>query len=431
MERDQSPVTRDSGLRTQDSGLRTQDCTFSSRCQLPGQQAFDVGAGGSEALLAAFGTHRETLRVHEFDICYAEKLLGLKVFELRGRKSVLTPAGQVLYHRGKALVEDAGRLELTAHELAKGWEPEVRLAVEIVFPTWLLLECVDAFALERADTRLELYETVLGGNEELLVGRKVDLAIAPRVPEGHAGDLLMPVHFVCVAAPSHPLHRFGRDIAPEELRAHRNIVIRDTAVNRTPSGSWLTVSHKATSIRAAVMGLGYAWYPEESVRQELDSGTLKMVPLVTGAERAANLYLVFADRETAGPGTRRLAGIIREKVKTACRAEAQLKSVMGVHHSVRSPSGRGRRQHDARAGFGVGIRVVVAQRNTQAGADIRQLCGIDAPDLPRNLHCTHEWLAHGRQPVGGTALRQHTAVEWCIVCGEEVHGPDALPERRP
>src|SRR3970282_1035931 len=62
-----------------------------------------------------------------------ESLLGVKVFELRGRKAVLTPNGELLYRRGKAVVEDAARLEQVAGELAKGWEPEIRVAVDILF----------------------------------------------------------------------------------------------------------------------------------------------------------------------------------------------------------------------------------------------------------------------------------------------------------
>lgn len=64
-----------------------------------------------------------------------EKLLGLKVFEILGRKAALTQAGEVLYRRGKALVEDAALLEHAAGELAKGWEAEIALAVDILFPT--------------------------------------------------------------------------------------------------------------------------------------------------------------------------------------------------------------------------------------------------------------------------------------------------------
>ena len=73
-----------------------------------------------------------------------EDLLGVKAFELQGRKAVLTPTGQVLYRRGKALLEEAGRVERAAADLARGWEPEIRIAVDIVFPTWLLLECCAA-----------------------------------------------------------------------------------------------------------------------------------------------------------------------------------------------------------------------------------------------------------------------------------------------
>ena len=253
-----------------------------------------------------------------------ESLLGVKVFEIRGRKAVLTPTGQALYRRGKTLLEEAARLEHAAGELAQGWEPELRLAADIVVPTWLLLECFAKYAAERPETRIELIETVLGGTEEALVERKAELAIGSIVPPGFAGDALFQARFVCLAAPEHPLHRLGRPLTLEDLRPHRHLVIRDSGVQRARSGGWInelrwTVSHKATSIRAALMGLGYAWYPEESVREEIDRGALKALPLREGAERFATLYLVYADRDAAGPGTLRLAAIIREEVKRTCR----------------------------------------------------------------------------------------------------------------
>lgn len=252
-----------------------------------------------------------------------ETRLGVKVFEIRGRKAVLTPTGNVLYRRGKALLDDARRLEIAAGDLARGWEPEVRLAAEIVFPTWLLLKCFAEFAGERPETRIELHETVLGGTEEALIERKVDFAIAGNIPAGFAGDPVMQVRFVCAAATGHPLHKLGRPLTLDDLRLHRHLVIRDSGVQRARSGGWLnelrwTVSHKATSIRAALMGLGYAWYPEEAVREELEHGTLKRLPLREGAERIGTLYLVFADREAAGPGTLRLAALIREEIRRSC-----------------------------------------------------------------------------------------------------------------
>ena len=270
----------------------------------------------------------EALHKSQSTLTYAiqklEELLGVEVLEVRGRKAVLTARGEVLYRRGKTLIEEAARLEHAAGQLAQGWEPEIRLAVEIIFPTWLLLECLAKFAQERPETRIELYESVLGGTDEALAARKVELAIGSSIPPGFIGDVLMPVRLICVAAPSHPLHALGRSLTLDDLRRHRHLVIRDSGVQRTRAGGWLnenrwTVSHKATSIRAAVMGLGYAWHAEDAIREELERGALKPLPLREGAERTGSLYLIFADRDSAGPGTRRLADILREEVRRACR----------------------------------------------------------------------------------------------------------------
>jgi DNA-binding transcriptional LysR family regulator len=252
-----------------------------------------------------------------------EDQLGLKVFALQGRRAVLTPAGQVLYRRGKALLDDAGRIERAAAGLAQGWEPEVRLAVDAIFPTWLLLRALGEFGAEHPDVRIELIEAVLGGIDEALIEGRVDFIIGSIVPGGFIGDPLLQVRFVCAAAPSHPLAQLGRPVGLEDLRAQRHLVVRDSAVRRSRSGGWLnerrwTVSNKATSIRAAVMGLGFAWYAAENIREELQSGTLVQLPLAAGAERFAMLYLVHADREAAGPATRRLVEILRAQVAENC-----------------------------------------------------------------------------------------------------------------
>ena len=274
----------------------------------------------------------ERLHKSQSTLTYAvqklESQLGLKAFEIKGRKAVLTPIGQVLYRRGKGLLEEAARLEHAAGELARGWEPEIRLAVEISFPTWLLLKCFAEFAKERPECRLELLESVLGGTDEALAARAVELAIASSIPPGFLGDPLMPVRFVATAAPSHPLHQLGRALTLEDLRPHRHLIIRDSGMQRTRSSGWQnelrwTLTTKASSIRAATLGLGYAWYPEDSIREELERGALKPLPLREGAEKFGQLYLVFADRDAAGPSALRMSEIIREAVKRECRARSQ------------------------------------------------------------------------------------------------------------
>ena len=280
-----------------------------------------VDAGGYAQAAEALNKTQSTL---SYAVKKLESLLGVEVFTLQGRKAQLTAAGQVLYRRGRSLLDEAARVERAAATLAQGQEPELRLAVEVIFPTWLLLQCLDRFAREHPDTRIELHETVLGGTDEAVLEGRVDLAIASRMPPGFLLDPLMRVGFVCAAAPDHPLHRLGRPLTPDDLRQHRHLVVRDSGSQRTRGGIWpgaeqrWTVTSKATSIRAATLGLGFAWYAENTIREELDHGTLVPLPLVEGAERYSDLYLVVTHGDAAGPGAQRLAAILREEVATLC-----------------------------------------------------------------------------------------------------------------
>jgi len=275
------------------------------------------------AVVEAGGYAQAAARIHKSQstlshaIQQLERLVGAKVFEIQGRKAVLTSTGEVLYRRGKALVDEALQLERTARRLAEGWEPEIRLAVEILFPGWLLFRCLQRFGEEHPDVHLEIYETVMAGTDEALKDGQVDLAVTPVVPEGFLADPLMQVRVICAAHPDHPLHQLNRPLTLDDLSAHRQLVIRDSGTQRTRKSTWLnelrwTVSHRATAIRAAVMGLGYAWFPEEIIREELDSGKLKPLPLLEGAEQVGTIYLVYADREAAGPGVRRIAELLYE-----------------------------------------------------------------------------------------------------------------------
>src|ERR1700692_2059495 len=155
-------------------------------------------------------------------------LLKVKLFEISGRKARLTGSGEVLYRRAKGLLEEAESLEGAGRHLAAGWEGELRLAVEIIFPTGLLLRCFELFAQQRPETRIELYETVLSGTDEALIQRRVDLAICSLVPPGFMGDARMPMKFIACAHPDHALHKLKRKLTAQDLRKHRQLVIRDS-----------------------------------------------------------------------------------------------------------------------------------------------------------------------------------------------------------
>lgn len=270
----------------------------------------------------------EKMHVSQSSVTYAvkklESQLGVKAFEIQGRKAVLTPTGQTLYRRARTLLEDAGGLERAARKLTAKWEAEITLSVEAVFPIWLLLECLDRFGKESPDTRVEIYETVLSGSTESIVGGQVDLALTPHIPPGFGGDPLMPLRFIPVAHPAHPLHHLGREITVQDLRRHRHLVVRDSSSKRDKRAvtvevaqRW-TVTNMATSIAAVCRGYGFTWLPEDKIRRELAEGELKILPLRDGRERTLQCYMVFPDRDATGPATLRLAQIIRDHVTMKC-----------------------------------------------------------------------------------------------------------------
>src|SRR5688572_5078369 len=147
----------------------------------------------------------ESLHKSQSTVTYAvqkiESLLGVKAFDIQGRKAILTPTGHLLYRRALALINEASGLEQAAKTLSAGWEAEIRIAVEILFPNWLLLHCLDRFGAEGPHTRIEVIESVLGGTPEALLQGQADLAISPQVPPGFLGEHLMRLSVIPVAHP--------------------------------------------------------------------------------------------------------------------------------------------------------------------------------------------------------------------------------------
>ena len=265
----------------------------------------------------------EALHKSQSAVSYAvqkiESQLGLRAFEIQGRKAVLTPTGHMLYRRALALLGEAGDLEQAARKLSAGWEAEIGLAVEVLYPPDRLLAALARFGAEAPRTRIEVIESVLGGAAEALLGGQADIAVTPTIPPGFLGRPLMNVRLIAVASPDHPLHRLGRPLHEIDLRAHRHLPVRATSARRDRRTTTVEVEQRWTfssmgmSIAAASAGHGFAWYPEAHIRGELVAGRLKPLPLGGAEERFVELYCVVADPDGAGPGVRRLEEILVEE----------------------------------------------------------------------------------------------------------------------
>lgn len=264
-----------------------------------------------------------------YNVARLQEQLGVSLLEAEGRRMKLTAAGAALLREATPLIEAALRLETRARALDAGWEAEVRLAVDSLFPTDALLCALAGFAGHCPDTRLQVHEVVMSGADDALYAGAVELAIVTRVPSGFMGDWLMDATFVAVAAPGHPLLAAGHRLGDDDLRRYPQVVVRDSGTRQPRDEGWLgasqrwTVSSPHTALDVVSAGLAYGWLPEHRIRQPLAHGLLRPLPLAQGQQRKSSLYLVNAAAEAAGPATRYLAEGLRQAVQQHLQQQLQ------------------------------------------------------------------------------------------------------------
>jgi len=78
-----------------------------------------VDAGGFNQ--AALTVHKSQSSVHHA-VSKLEEALGVKLFEIEGRKTLLTEAGTLLLRRGQYLLDEVTRIESVAEALSAGVE---------------------------------------------------------------------------------------------------------------------------------------------------------------------------------------------------------------------------------------------------------------------------------------------------------------------
>lgn len=267
---------------------------------------------------AATALHRSQSSI-SYAITRLQSQLGISLLEVRGRKAVLTEAGETLLRRSRELLQEALALEDIAQQLKQGWEPEIRLVVDAAFPSQLLLAALHEFAPQDRGTRVLLEEVVLSGALEAVEQGNGDLVIGAELPSGTLADPLIEIEFVAVAHPNHPLLQLERPLEMADLEKEMQVVVKDSGQRAPRDIGWLGAEHRWTvsSIDTAVTtishGLGYGWLPRHQIDSALREDRLRPLPLKTGQIYRTHLYMAFA-QDPVGPAARLLADLIHEQV---------------------------------------------------------------------------------------------------------------------
>ncbi|OUS30821.1 hypothetical protein A9Q98_03920 [Thalassotalea sp. 42_200_T64] len=240
--------------------------------------------------------------------------LGIALLEVDGRKTQLTTAGGAMLRRSKKILQDMQSLEEFADTLIGGWEAEITIACEVLYPKHRLLNALKDYWPKSHGSRLKITDEVISGSTEAIKNKTADLVLSPHFPEGVHGNYLCTTTMLPVCLSSHQILQTS-SINAEELADHLQLVIGDTGMEK-PDKGWLkaekrwTVSSFYEAITILKQGIGFCWIPKHLIEQELNDGSLVAIKLEGSTSFEVPVTLVIPDRKNAGPGVLLLEQVI-------------------------------------------------------------------------------------------------------------------------
>ncbi len=215
--------------------------------------------------------------------------LGVVLFTKQGRRSVLTPAGQVLLEQGREILAATERLVEQTRQTSRGWESSLSIVVDTIVDIDKVYQLVERFYLVQPDIEISIKEEVLAGTWEALIKQKADLAIGTVMPPNTSGlqsKILGCVEWMFAVSPSHPLAQLKGEVSQEDIRQHRAVVISDSSIDLPALSirvfdkqAKLKVASMQQKIAAQAAGLGVGYLPKHRIQTELDNGSLVALPV--------------------------------------------------------------------------------------------------------------------------------------------------------
>ena len=219
-------------------------------------------------------------------IANLEAQIGVALFERAGRYPVLTDAGRLLLADARAVAYTLNALKARAKGMASGVEPELSVAIDVMFPMSVLTRAAASFGERFPGTPLRLYVEALGGVAKAVLDGQCRLGVMGTLPVS-VPDLvterLLGVEIVFVAAPAHPLAALAGPVAECELSKHIQLVLTDrTELSkgrefRVISPRNWRLADLGAKHAFLLAGLGWGGMPLAMVERDLAEGTLREI----------------------------------------------------------------------------------------------------------------------------------------------------------
>ena len=241
-------------------------------------------AGAAEVLFRVPSTVTYTVQKLEED-------LGFAIFKRVGRRSVLTPAGQVLLEQGRQLLVAAQDVVASAHQVNSGWEAELNIAIDTVWDMQNFYPLLAEFQQLNSGVQVNISEEVMGGTLEAIIEHRADITLGGPPPpvsrvQGIQFESIISAQWLFVVAQDHPLTTAPQPLTEQDTRPYVSIVIRDSATQSPirPHRSlgerpMLRVASMEQKIQAQLQGLGVGFLPRHRIQHLLDSGQLEALTI--------------------------------------------------------------------------------------------------------------------------------------------------------
>jgi len=244
-----------------------------------------------------------------------EQQVGLALFDRSQRYPRLTDAGRALLVQAREAAGSMDAFKARARSLAAGLEPELAVAVDVMFPIATLTCAVKAFHEAFPATPLRLFVEALGAVVQPLLDGRCRIAVIgslPEIPADCAAEYLMAVETVTVAAPDHPLAQVDGPVTHEEAANHIQLVLtdrsaltqgRDFGVQSSKVWRLADLGAKHAFLRA---GLGWGHMPLHMVEADIENGSLVRIELMVHPTLGPgfSMHAIHLKEQPPGPAGR-------------------------------------------------------------------------------------------------------------------------------
>lgn len=270
--------------------------------------------------LGGFAPAAAKLNRSQSTISYAigrlQDQLGVRLFEIQGRKAHLTEVGRVLLADAEPHLAGFYLIEQRARLMASGGAAEVRLSVDSIFPDDRLFIALASFSRSFPHVKPKLRQGAFLSADSEFSLHNAQLCVTGLVSRELFVKPILTIGMIAVAPRDHPLLSLRRRLSHSDLAQHMLVSIESAASGslkhqpRLPAQRVLPVSSIDSAIAAVRSGLCFGWLPKYRIQPELARGDFAPLPLPSGKTRDVRLNLVCRDLNASSTEANALAELL-------------------------------------------------------------------------------------------------------------------------